>query len=117
MVRYAKPVRTRVRCNARRNGRACDTRRTLAMHPTWYKFGPPPCRKCGATNYRVDNHRMKHGRGGTRNETCRCPNYFGKNGAFPHRKGFGACEHNPHLTEEDFYAIQASMRNRRLHPL
>lgn len=109
--------RARVRCKqprARPSGvvRACDARRTLAMPIGWYKI-LPPCRKCGARNYRRDEHRNKVGRGGKHNEVCRCPNYFSAKGAFPHRKGAGLCEHNPNLTEQDFEAMQQSMLSRR----
>lgn len=82
------------------------------MPPEWY-VRLPACRVCGSRSYRVDEHRARVGRGGANNEVCNCGNYFNENGAWPHRKGVGACAHNPTLTEEDFMAIQAQLRARR----
>lgn len=84
------------------------------MEPGWYAPGRlPKCRVCGARNYREDDHRNKHGRGGKANETCRCYSVFGANGCYPHRKGTGMCEHNAALTEQDHQELQEAYARRR----
>lgn len=77
-----------VRCNHRAapGKPACDARRTLAK-PLGEYVRPPPCRVCGAREYRIDGDRTRLRMSPPR--PCNCGQY-----PFPHRPGSLWCDLN-----------------------